>query len=78
MKDTVYVSIDMAATGRKIDQLRKERNISVAQVVNGLGLTSPRAYYKWRAGACLPSIDNLCVLSVLLHTTIDELIVRVA
>ena len=42
MMHMVYVSIDMAATGQKIDRLRKERNISVAQMVNGLGLTSPR------------------------------------
>lgn len=78
MMHMVYVSIDMAATGQKIDRLRKERNISVAQMVNGLGLTSPRAYYKWRSGKCLPSIDNLCVLSAMLQTTIDELIVRAA
>jgi transcriptional regulator with XRE-family HTH domain len=78
MNGTLYVSIDMTATGKKIETLRKVRDITISEMVNTLGLTSPRAYYKWRAGICLPSIDNLCVLSSMFDTTIDELIVRSA
>ena len=76
MNGVLYVSIDMEATGKKIEQLRKANNITVTGMVNSMGLTSSRAYYKWRAGICLPSIDNLCVMSMMFGTTIDDLIVR--
>ena len=40
-----------------------------------LRLENPQAIYKWIAGKSLPSLDNFIILSRLLHTSIENILV---
>ena len=75
MGQSVFPVIDLAATGRNILNLRKEKGLSVKQMQLWFGFEEPRAIYKWQAGRCLPSLDNLYALSCLLQVPMDRIIV---
>lgn len=68
--------IDVVSTGRHINQLILNAGMTVRDIQSVLGLGSTQAIYKWLAGKGLPSIDNLVVLSSVLHVSLDDLIVR--
>ena len=70
-----YPTIDMAATGNRIRDLRKEHHIKVDDIVSFMGFESQQAVYKWQRGESLPSVDNLYALSRLFGTTIDDILV---
>lgn len=42
--------IDMQQTGKNICRLRREANLTVCQLQEMLGLTSPQSIYKWQRG----------------------------
>ena len=67
--------IDMVATGRNIMKLRKAAGLSVREIQNIFGFTTPQAIYKWQHGTAMPTIDNLVVLAAVLDVTIDEILV---
>ena len=68
-------AIDMVATGRNIKKLRKAAGLSVREIQNIFGFTTPQAIYKWQHGTAMPTIDNLVVLAAVLDVTIDEILV---
>ena len=68
-------AIDMVATGRNIMKLRKAAGLSVREIQNIFGFTTPQAIYKWQHGTAMPTIDNLVVLAAVLDVTIDEVVV---
>ena len=68
-------TINMAATGKNINKLRKRAGISVKQLQDVLGFNTPQAIYKWLSGVSMPTIDNLVILAAVLGVTIDEIIV---
>ena len=68
-------AIDMVATGRNIMKLRKAAGLSVRELQNIFGFTTPQAIYKWQHGTAMPTIDNLVVLAAVLDVTIDEILV---
>lgn len=70
-----YPLIDMKATGKKIRALMNEQGITPAEIQNVCALSSLQAVYKWFAGKSVPSIDNLGIISNLLNTPIDDLVV---
>jgi len=70
-----YPVIDPVATGRNIENLRRQRGLSVRDLQDVLGFATPQAIYKWQHGASLPTIDNLVVLSAVLRVPIDEILV---
>lgn len=70
-----YPRIDMKATGARIQQLRKERGLKVTDISDFMGFTEPQAVYKWQRGDCLPTLDNIYALSILFHTSIEDIIV---
>lgn len=67
--------IDLVKTGNNIKSLLAQNNISVTQLQDILGFTSPQAIYKWFWGQSLPSIDNLVILSNILHVSIEDILV---
>ena len=69
-------SIDLTATGIRIMQLRERTGLSVQDLQDIFGFTTPQAIYKWQRGATLPSIDNLVALAAVFGTTMDAIIVR--
>ena len=68
-------TIDMVKTGQNIMRLRKENGLTVKDLQNIFGFTTPQAIYKWQNGAALPTVDNLIVLAALLHVHIDDILV---
>ena len=68
-------TIDVEATARRIDSRRIENNLSVRDLQNVFGFSSPQAVYGWIRARSVPSVDNLVVLASVLHTTLDDLIV---
>ena len=70
-----YPAIDLVRTGQNITRLMEKNNIKVTDLQEIFGFEYPQAIYKWKRGDCLPTIDNLLVLSVVFKTTIDKIIV---
>lgn len=56
-------------------KLRKAAGLSVREMQNIFGFTTPQAIYKWQHGTAMPTIDNLVVLAAVLNVTIDEILV---
>lgn len=70
-----YPLIDMEATGKKIREIMNEKGITPTEIQNVCGLGSLQAVYKWFGGKSVPNIDNLGIISNLLNTPIDDLVV---
>lgn len=70
----LFSHIDMAATGRNIVALRKERGLSVRDLQRVFGFSEPQAIYKWQRGQSLPSTDNLLVLHVLFRVPVEAIV----
>lgn len=68
-------TINMAATGNNIVRLRKAAGLSVKDLQEIFGFTTPQAIYKWQHGDALPSIDNIVVLAVVFGVSVDEILV---
>ena len=68
-------TIDMVATGKNIERLRKNAGISVRDLQDVFGFGTPQAIYKWQHGTALPTIDNLVVLASVLGVRIDDILV---
>ena len=69
------LTIDMVATGKNITRLRKESGLSVRDLAEIFGFTTPQAVYKWQHGTAIPTIDNLVVLAAVFGVTLDEIVV---
>jgi len=67
--------IDMVATGQNINKLRQEAGITVKELQDIFGFSTPQAIYKWQQGTALPTVDNLFVLAAVLGVTIDDILV---
>ena len=67
---------DIVASGERMKAIRKQRNISVKQVMEYMGFESTQAVYKWEAGKCYPQADNLVALAILYNVSPMELLVE--
>lgn len=67
--------INMVETGRKIRELADEKGIKPTDIQKVCGLGSLQAVYKWFSGKSVPTIDNLGIISNLLNTPIDDIVV---
>ena len=71
----MYLSIRQEATGKRIKELLRDNGYSVKDIQEVMGFENPQAVYKWLSGKSLPSLDNLLILSKLLHTSIEDILV---
>lgn len=71
----IYLSIQQQATGNRIRELLKENGYTVKDIQEAMGFENPQAVYKWISGRSLPSIDNFLILSKVLHTSIEDILV---
>ena len=71
----MYLSIQQGETGRKIKKLLFENGYTVKDVQSARGFENPQSIYKWISGKSLPSLDNFIILSRLLHTSIEDILV---
>ena len=67
--------VDLTATGKNIEKLRKESGLSVKDLQKLFGFGTPQAIYKWQQGSALPTVDNLVLLSAIFHVSIDEILI---
>ncbi|MCR5404160.1 MAG: helix-turn-helix domain-containing protein [Butyrivibrio sp.] len=75
MFNSYSVRIDVEATGRKIRELRIRKKLRIAELAEIMH-SSENTICKWQRGACLPTIDNLVILSELFETPMDEIVQR--
>lgn len=68
-------TIDMAGTGQNIARLRVQAGLSVRDLQEIFGFSTPQALYKWQHGTALPSMDNMVVLAAALGVKIDDILV---
>ena len=67
--------INMAGTGMQIVRLRKAAGLSVKDLQQIFGFSTPQAIYKWQQGAAMPTIDNLVELSAVFGVAFDDILV---
>lgn len=65
----------MAATGINISRLRKNAGLSVRNLQDIFGFSTPQAIYKWQRGLAMPTLDNIVVLAAVFGVAIDDIIV---
>lgn len=71
----VYLSIQQRETGQRIRQLLRENGYTIRDVQEAMGFENPQAVYKWTSGKSLPSLDNLLILSKILNTSMENILV---
>ena len=71
----IYLSIQQEATGNRIRELLLNNGYTVKDIQEVMGFENPQAVYKWLSGKSLPSLDNLLILSKVLHTSIEDILV---
>jgi len=67
-------NIDMQRTGRNITRLRKDAGLSVRDLQDMFGFSTPQAIYKWQHGTALPTVDNLVALSSILGVKVEDIL----
>ncbi|MBQ0012451.1 MAG: helix-turn-helix transcriptional regulator [Clostridiales bacterium] len=67
--------INMEETGSNIIRLRENAGLSVRDLQDLFGFATPQAIYKWQRGVCMPTIDNLVVLSDAFRVPIERILV---
>ena len=72
---STFPVIDLRKTGRNIEQLRRNAGLSVRDLQDYFGFEYPQAIYKWQHGECLPAVDNLLALALLLKVAMEDLLV---
>ena len=70
-----FPSVDLCRTGRNIQYLRLRQGMSVRDLQEAFGFSTPQAIYKWQRGDAMPTIDNLVVLAEIFNVSIDEILV---
>lgn len=78
MKSKIMIpQINIIKTGENIKRLMTNCGLSIKDVQEACGFSTPQAIYKWFNGKNLPTIDNLVILACLLHCTIDDILIVV-
>ena len=67
--------IDLQATGRNIESLRRKNHLRVVDVQDYFDFNTPQAIYKWERGRSLPSLENLVALARIYGCSIEDIIV---
>jgi len=70
-----YPVIDMARTGQNIKRIMQIKGLTVKDVQEFLGLSTPQSIYHWFDGRNLPTTDNLYALSELFHLPVDAMLI---
>lgn len=71
----MFPIIDAEATGKRIREVMNEKGVTPTMIQKVLGGISFSAIYKWFSGQALPRMDFFAVLSNMLNTSIDDLLV---
>ena len=66
--------INTVATGQNINRMRIEAGMTVRNMQDVFGFTTPQSIYKWIHGTAMPTIDNMVILAAMFGVTVDEII----
>lgn len=69
--------IDMAATGKKIRDLRVKAGMTIKDIQDACGVTAT-SVCNWQKGKAIPTVDNLVILAQIWNIKIDDMIVTCA
>ena len=75
MSNVTFPVIDLVKTGKNIKYLREQAGISVKDLQEVLGFTTPQAIYKWQWGETLPDIQNLLLMARLFNVKVEDILV---
>ena len=67
--------IDLTATGSNITRLRIHAGLTVKDLQDIFGFSTPQAIYKWQRGTALPTVDNLVVLAAVFGVRIEDILI---
>ena len=70
-----FPSINMVKTGQNIAKMRISAGLSVKDIQQIFGFSTPNAIYKWQKGQAMPTLDNIAVLAVMFGVRIDDILV---
>lgn len=71
----ICLSIKQEETGKRIKQLLQDHGYKVKDIQGAMGFETSQVVYKWLSGKSLPSLDNFVILSRLLNTSIEDILV---
>ena len=66
---------DTLAMGQRIESLCKEKGLKPVDVSEAVGIGTVQSIYRWYRGEVIPEIEHLYLVSRLLGTTVDELLI---
>lgn len=69
-----YSVLDAEQTCMNLSAIFSQSELKVKDIQKACGLTSRQAVYNWFERRCMPSIDNLIILSSLLDVKLDDII----
>ena len=73
--EPMYLSIQPEETGERIRRLLLEQGYTIREIQGAFGFENPQAIYKWLSGNSLPTLDNFVILSRVLNTRIEDILV---
>ena len=68
-------AIDMTATGINITRMRVNAGLTVKDVQDVFGFSTPQAIYKWQRGDTMPTLDNIVALAAVFGVTVEDILV---
>jgi|GEM_PF-1392993 len=75
MGNNMLPIINMKATGGNIKRLRRENGYTIRELQGVFNFNEPQTIYKWQRGDCLPTVENLLVLSHLFKVNIEGILI---
>ena len=67
--------IDLTATGINITRMRINAGLTVKDLQDIFGFSTPQAIYKWQRGTALPTVDNLVGLATVFGVRIEDILI---
>ena len=65
----------MTATGLNITRMRINAGLTVKDLQDVLGFSTPQAIYMWQRGTALSTVENLVVLATVFGVRIDDILI---
>lgn len=74
MKKNMHVCLDMFMTGKLLQNEIRRSGYSIRELQEKLNLSCPQPIYRWLNGQIMPSLDHLYILSDILGTRMEDLL----
>lgn len=75
MREEMYISLDMIMSGQILRNMISKHGYTIKEIQKKLNLSCPQPIYRWMSGKAMPTLDNLYMLSHMLGTHMEDLLV---